>query len=137
MFDAERRPYLGFDSISCSLYKDDEGHVGVTIGIIYKNLGKVLLKYEVDQIIVSINNVTLHEPEFNNKGHYIYPGQQCTFTYNTIQINAPSFPLTGLVEYRLRYFSNESDVVYKSYKKLKLVIDKERFQWFFLEELEE
>ena len=126
IYELEKRPFFAFDDVIIQIYKSidqtDLNKSGVQLGIRFKNVGKTIIKYNVEKIICSIDNKTLHMPNLINKGCFIYPGQTNDYLYDTfwgIKIDDPV--INGLVEYEITYTS-DGIKKYKTYRKLSVQV---------------
>lgn len=134
----EYRPFLKLEEIQVAKLVDENSKMkGIRIGIELSNVGRILLKYEVNKMFASIEDKVSNKIVFLNNGGYVYPGQTVSFTYGVIEIDEEEVPevLKGILEYELMYFSTEKKK-YKSYRKYLLTFFQKtsRIEWKSLEE---
>ncbi len=129
IFELDKRPYLSFERVTIkysqpnNLDSSDRKNA-FQIGIELRNFSKVHLKYDVVRFVVSLENKTLHEPNFLNRGGYLYPNQSSTFDYpviDDIELKDENSVLNGKLEYEIEYYFERSKK-YKTKRKMQIII---------------
>lgn len=115
----EYRPFLKPESIIHKRYLDQTSNAvqGVKVGVLFTNVGRVLLEFQMLKFHVSINSKTNDNNFFLNNGGYIYPGENNEFMFAAITVDKDiKDVIEGRLEYELVYFSNNGNK-YRSYRK--------------------
>jgi len=144
-FDLESRPYFAFKDFHFRFYLEQPEDANqkptkgsVKIGLIFRNPGKVLIKYKVESIYITFSGVTLDDPTFKSSGGVIYPNDQTVFWYALIpNIDISSLPKTGMVEYEVTYSASNKSRLYKTMRKIQYTlnsVDPYNIDWLYLEE---
>lgn len=113
--ELEATPYLSFSQPRITLHKNmsnsDVPKVDQTIarlGIELRNPGKIRIQYKVKQIRMTLNSVTVENPEFKTEGGYIFPGELGIYWYGNVQfIGDLSIPMKGTAEFEIEYWAAE------------------------------
>lgn len=139
--ELEKRPFIVSETLLYKIIieKPDDIIAGLQIGVRLKNVSKVLINYNVTKIVGSIQNLSIHQPNFINKGGYLYPGQSTDYYYDTfknIEINKPF--IEGKFEYEIEYYS-EKDKKYKTIREFQTTLfpAAKHFEWKTIKEEEQ
>lgn len=141
-FDADRRPFLAFDRMNVFLLPGSAvGKVGVQIELVFRNVGKVLLHYSVEDIRATVAGRTVDEPRMHSRGGHVFPGVETVFRYDTIPVDVQAdvnngIPVTGVVEYRIVYRAVGNNASYISRKKIGYDATSAGVRYSFLEDEE-
>jgi hypothetical protein len=141
-YDVENRPYLAFEKVHVGISHIDEDNkhkqANIQCGLILKNVGKGLLRYNIKQLLCKISDIQIFKPKNLSNVGYLYPGQMITFYYDPFHnIDFSKEILGGTIEYEIDY-DDLHGKQYKTEKKMRIEIhtrDQQHY-WFFLEELE-
>jgi len=122
ILELEKRPYLNFERVVTKHFSLNNEN-SFQIGVEFRNVSIVHLKYDVTQFKVSLENMTLHEPKFLNKCGYLYPNQSIIFDYAAINgiIIDENKILRGKIEYEIEYYF-EKNRRFKTKRILQIVL---------------
>ena len=109
-FELETQPYFTFKNFLFKVFVHPPGEEGETkkadlrIGIIFRNPGKIPIRYKVKSLRVTFEGKTIGDPKFVSNDGSIYPGEEVVFWYGTIQnVDISTFPRGGFLEYEAEY----------------------------------
>ena len=116
----DRRPYLAFENLNFEIFQDPITSLfNIQIGLILKNAGKVLLKYEVVNIEIVIPPIQHQTLNMLNKGGHIFPGFTNIFRYSLFKgLDSSKMPWNGTVNFEIRYWSDTREEEYSTKRKL-------------------
>lgn len=125
VFGIDFRPYFGFESVvlNHNIRNDLNNNPtdrSIQLGLILKNYSKGAIRYEVVEFVASIENKTLHEAKFINKGGLVFPGQVSTYTYDIIHGIPITNIISGIIEYEIRYCFDGKSNCYFDERKLQI-----------------
>jgi hypothetical protein len=136
----EKRPFISFEGVGIKyfvkLIEDEIG--GIQLSVKFKNVSKVLIKYEIKKVLASINNITKAKPNLINTEGYLYPSQSIDYSYDTIENqNIKDDIINGEIEYEIEYYS-EKIKKYTTKKKIGVIIytKSKTIEWKFISEEE-
>jgi len=142
MVKVEKLPQVAFIGLTHQkVTYTDLSTIGIKVGLILKNTGKVLIKYDInpDTLSVVVQNRTPSKPVFFNYGGYIFPGQTTTFYYNAIDNIDINSLLEGKFKYDLNYNSIPPSNPHSSQRELTFQIpsiDETSISWMHIKENE-
>ena len=109
-FELETQPYFAFKNFLFKVFVDPSDKndglekTHLKIGIIFRNPGKVLIRYEVKSLRLTFGGQTIDNPQFATRGGSIYPEEEALFWYGTIpNVDMSALPRTGSLEYVVEY----------------------------------
>lgn len=135
------RPFLRLNRIKYILgnNRTTNNSNSIQIALELENVSRVLLKYEVNKLDISLDNKKNENMIFLNNGTYVYPSQIVDYTCTTIDFNntLPEI-IEGRIEYEIKYYTTNKKK-YKSYRKYAIFIQPKSnyISWKSLEEHEE
>lgn len=109
-FELETRPYFAFKNFLFKVFVEQSDGPEVTrkmhlkAGLVFRNPGKVLIRYEIRSLRVTFGGQTIDNPQFVNRGGQIYPGDEAIFWYGPIHnVDLSVLPRSGFLEYVVKY----------------------------------
>lgn len=142
-FEIVNRPYLSMTKFNISLIQDNTNKLrGIQPILFFKNVGKTILAYKVQEISCTINGIVCDVQDYLNRGSYVFPDSQIEFRHAPITNLAPlniTENNNGVFVYKISYTTTGSKSNFKSYKKFQFVfsnITESPLNYTFLEEFE-
>ncbi len=133
--EIESRPYLAFDGLSFTLLTNDNKRIGtLKVGIIFRNPGKVLTRYDIEKVELRIADGEIQQRESLavTRGGSVFPGSSRIFFLTPADhVVIDQGIVQGAVEYELRYAVPTLAASYRSMRKLNFVyfIDAGHYEW--------
>lgn len=150
IFELEARPTLVFCKPMFRIHQEmedaEDGHKrpinrALTLGIEFRNSGRVPLRYSVSNILMTFDSRTVDNPTFKTRGGIIYQGDFGTFWFGTLPYNgAIPFPAQGVIEYQVEYEAIDQGRGFKKTEKMAYIVtsfDNFHVDWHYLKDSEE
>ncbi len=86
-FELETQPHFAFKNFHFKVFvepsdkNDGLEKTRLKIGLIFRNPGKVLIRYEVKSLRLTFGGQTIDNPQFATRGGSIYPEEETLFWY--------------------------------------------------------
>ncbi len=136
--ELESRPYLSFRGffVKIGTLQDfsaqDKG--ALRIGLRLFNPGKVLVTYNVESMLVSINGSTIVNPTFDTTGGIIHPTEETFFFHPVIASSSPmKAPATIEIQYHIAYWTVPTDKKILTAKVRLLLTSETDHEWTYIE----
>ena len=149
IFELESRPYLVFNKpmsrihqkVSGSAERESVSTKALTLGIEFRNAGRVPFRYSIKRISQTFDGRTVENPNFRTRGGIIYPNDFGAFWFGTLSYEGkPIAPKSGVIEYTVEYEAIDQKRRFTKTEKMKYTItsfDPYNFDWSYLEDSEE
>ncbi len=141
-FELETQPYFTFRNFLFKVFVQPPGEEGeiektdLRTGIIFRNPGKIPVRYEVKSLRLTFEGRTIDNPKFINSGGSIYPEDEEIFWYGTIlNVDMSALPGTGFLEYEIEYSAVRKQGTVTTTRKVQYVINSlnpPNFDWIYL-----
>jgi hypothetical protein len=100
------------------------GKLDVEVGLRLANNSAGYLRYEIEHMTVTIESLTVGNPEFANRGVIIAPGRYDVFQFPTIR-NVNGDWREGTLDFAVRYGHPSSRLQFRKAQRLKLTAQRE------------
>lgn len=100
------------------------GRLDIEVGLRLANNSAEYLRYEIEHITVTIESLTVGNPEFTNRGVIIAPGGYDVFRFPVIR-NVDAIWREGTLDFAVRYGHPSSRLQFRKSQKLKLTAERE------------
>ena len=80
-FELTHRSYLSFEKFELGFVEENNVIQGLQPKLFLRNVGNVILKFNVDEATYTINNIPASNIELINSGGYIFPQMNSIFYY--------------------------------------------------------
>ena len=120
-FELTHRPYLSFEKFELGFDEEDNVIKGVQPKLFLKNVGNVILKFNVHESNFTINSIPASNIDLVNSGGYIFPQMNSIFYYpsekkfNHTNLKSKN---EGVLKYKISYNMPGSKKNYISEKTL-------------------
>ncbi len=146
-FELETQPHFAFKNFHFKVFvepsdkNDGLEKTRLKIGLIFRNPGKVLIRYEVKSLRLTFGGQTIDNPQFATRGGSIYPEEETLFWYGTIpNVDMSALPRTGFVEYVVEYSDALEQETVTTTKRVQYTINSLKpfdFDWIWIDQHEE
>lgn len=135
-FALSTRPFFAFKNIIFKIFaKKSDGQTHLRVGIIFRNPGKVPIRYDVKSMRVTFGGQTIDDPKFATRGGEIYPDDETIFWYGTIlNVNMSNLPCPGVLQYEIDYSDMLKKETVTTKKKIQYTfnsLDPPNFDWIY------
>lgn len=149
IFELESRPYLVFSKPMFRIHQQVAGATekesvktkALTLGIEFKNAGRVPLRYSTKSICQTFDGRTVENPTFRTRGGIIYPNDFGVFWFGTLSYEGQLIaPKSGVIEYTVEYEAIDQQRRFLKTENMRYVVtsfEPYNFDWHYLEDSEE
>jgi hypothetical protein len=102
----------------------EAGKVDIEVGLRFANNSSEALRYEIERMTVSIESLTVGDPQFANQGVIIAPSRYDAFRFPTIR-NVDFNWQAGTIDYSVRYGHPSTSLRFRKSQRIRLTAERE------------